>query len=212
MGFDKDGAIRDTISLPVIRSFYFDKEQEEAGVRLLQEAVKALSDGADRIYAFFHYFGMSCYARHGKLFEGFAHVHKLLEKSGFDIEHENVFYSAVLKDEKCTAVKLKWHDMTPGRQQYCDFTLDNAVVGGCEVHFLEQKDIAYLRWIFTQENKCGQGIGSKSMSALRADLFQRGIVRFDTDTALTNQVAQHFYEKNHFVREGLTRSYYKTVS
>lgn len=167
MGFDKDGAIRDTISLPVIRSFYFDKEQEEAGVRLLQEAVKAFSDGADRIYAFFHYFGMSCYARHDKM---------------------------------------------PGRQQYCDFILDNEVVGGCEVHFLEQKGIAYLRWIFTRENKCDQGIGSKNMSALRADLFQRGIVRFDTDTALTNQVAQHFYEKNHFVREGLTRSYYKTVS
>lgn len=69
-----------------------------------------------------------------------------------------------------------------------------------------------MRWIFTQENKCGQGIGSKSMTALKADLFQRGIVRFDTDTALANQVAQHFYEKNHFVREGLTRSYYKTVS
>lgn len=50
------------------------------------------------------------------------------------------------------------------------------------------------------------------MTALKADLFQRGIVRFDTDTALTNQVAQHFYEKSHFVREGLTRSYYKTVS
>ena len=55
--------------------------------------------------------------------------------------------------------------------------------------------IAYLWWIFTQENKCGQGIGSKSMTVLKADLFQRGIVRFDTDTALTNQVAQHFYEK-----------------
>lgn len=50
------------------------------------------------------------------------------------------------------------------------------------------------------------------MTAIKADLFQRGIVRFDTDTALTNQVVQHFYEKNHFVREGLTRSYYKTVS
>lgn len=47
-GFDKDGTIRDMISVPVIRSFYFDKEQEEADVRLLQEAVKALSDGVDR--------------------------------------------------------------------------------------------------------------------------------------------------------------------
>ena len=36
------------------------------GGALLEEALRALSGNA-RIYAFFHYFGMSCYARHGKL-------------------------------------------------------------------------------------------------------------------------------------------------
>ena len=47
------------------------------------------------------------------------------------------------------------------------------------------------------------------MSALKYDLFNRGIIKFDTDTALTNKAAQHFYEKNNFVKEGITRSYYK---
>lgn len=46
------------------------------------------------------------------------------------------------------------------------------------------------------------------MSALKSDLFNNGIMKFDTATALTNKVAQHFYKKN-FVREGLTRSYYR---
>ena len=34
-------------------------------------------------------------------------------------------------------------------------------------------------------------------------------IQLDTDTVLSNLVAQHFYEKNDFVREGLTRSYIK---
>ena len=99
--------------------------------------------------------------------------------------------------------------MTIGRQQYCDFIQEENHVGGCEVHFLEQKETAYLRWIYINENICGRGIGSKCMEALKGDLFNRGILRFDTDTALTNKVAQHFYEKNDFTKAGLTRSYYK---
>lgn len=53
------------------------------------------------------------------------------------------------------------------------------------------------------------GIGSKCMAGLKAYLFSRGITGFDTDTARTNIAAQHFYEKNGFVNEGITRSYYK---
>ena len=40
-------------------------------------------------------------------------------------------------------------------------------------------------------------------------LYEKGISRFDTDTAKDNIVAQHYYEKNNFTREGVTRSYYK---
>lgn len=67
---------------------------------LLNEALKAISDTSERIYAFFHYFGMSCYARHGKLFEGFGHIHDLMRQNVFSIEHENVFYASFLNDKK----------------------------------------------------------------------------------------------------------------
>lgn len=207
-GFDDHGEISDAVSYPVIRNFNFLEAQKKVGTMLLNETVDALLDTADRVYAFFHYFGMSCYARHGKLFEGFGTIHNLLIQNGFAIEHENVFYSSTLDSEKNTDINLKWHDETPGRQQYCDFILDNTVVGGCEIHFLPQKNIAYLRWIFIHENLCGKGLGSKCMTALKSALYSRGISRFDTDTALTNKVAQHFYEKNEFVKEGMTRSYY----
>lgn len=207
-GFDENGEISDTVFYSVIRNFYFDERQEEAGIQLLNEAFKAFSNTTSRIYAYFHYFGMSCYARHGKLFEKFGYIHSLLKQNGFVVEHENVFYSSILDRAKCTAIHVKWHDGTLGRQWYCDFILEKSIVGGCEIHFLEQENIAYLRWIFINEDLCGNGIGSECMSALKTDLFNRGIKKFDTDTALNNKVAQHFYEKNDFVKEGITRSYY----
>ena len=58
---------------------------------------------------------------------------------------------------------------------------------------------------------CGKGIGSRCMDTLKAYLHSNGIARFDTDTALSNMVAQHYYEKNGFVNEGLTRSYYRDI-
>ncbi len=161
-----------------------------------------------RIYAFFHYFGLSCYGRHGKLFEGFDHVHRLLLEEGFQIEHENVYYSSVLIGSEPTDMALCWHETTAGRQAICDFLLEDKPVGGCEVYFLEQEEIAYLRWIYVDENLRGQGIGSRCMAALKSDLFGRRIRRFDTDTALANITAQRYYERNRFKREGITRSYY----
>lgn len=211
-GFDSKGEISDAVSYPVIRNFYFSKEQKEAGNSLLNNAVNALSDiSADKIYAFFHYFGMSCYARHGKLFENFKNIHTLLLENGFTIEHENVFYSSTLNGEKSSEVEINWHNKTSGNQQYCDFILDGSIVGGCELHFLEQGNTAYLRWIFINDTMRSKGIGSKCMDALKTYLFSKGITRFDTDTALINKTAQHFYEKNGFVNEGITRSYYKNM-
>jgi len=46
------------------------------------------------------------------------------------------------------------------------------------------------------------------MTALKNFLYEKGITRFDTDTAINNTVAQHYYEKNGFTREGVSRNYY----
>lgn len=211
-GFDDDGELSNAVSYPVIRSLYFDKGLIEVGNSLLNKAINALSNGeSSRIYAFFHYFGMSCYARHGKLFEGFKYINDLLLKNGFSVEHKNVFYSSSINAEIISEVTLAPQSITQGNQQYFDFILDASTVGGCEVHFLEQGNIAYLRWIYVNENICNKGIGTKCMDALKSYLFCKGITKFDTDTAISNKVAQHFYEKNGFVYIGVTTSYYKAL-
>lgn len=205
-GFDDSGEISSNVSYHVIRNLYFAKNRADAGKLLLKEAIDNL--GTDKkIYAFFHYFGMSCFARHGKLFEYNAHIETLLKDNGFEIEHENVYYSSTLKGDEYSEVILASQNKTLGNQQYIDFKIDDIHVGGCEVHYINE-NVAYLRWIYVNADIVGKGIGTKCMDALKRYLYKKGITRLDTDTALNNNIAQHFYEKNSFIRKGITRSYY----
>lgn len=206
-GFDESGDISSEVSYSVIRNLYFVKERAEVGVLLLNNAMESLGAN-EKIYAFFHYFGMSCFARNGKLFEKHAHIDALLKENGFEIEHENVYYSSTFKDGQNSEVTIIANDLTKGNQQYIDFKIDDNQVGGCEVHYLSEST-AYLRWIYVNSDMVGKGIGSKCMNALKYFLYEKGIKRFDTDTALNNIVAQHYYEINGFLREGIMRSYYK---
>lgn len=186
LGFDKDGKISESISYPVIRSLYFNQDLQEVGAVLLNEALKGFGDDSKIIYAFYHYFGMSCYARHGKLFENYPHISDLLMQNGFQVEHENVFYSSVLEDSHNEDVAIRWYGMSAGRQRYGEFLIDSKPIGECEIHYLEQPSIAYLRWIYVEEGLQGKGIGTKCMCSLKKYLYDKGIRKLDTDTALTN--------------------------
>lgn len=206
-GFDNQGEISSDVSYCVIRNLYFNKNRVDAGRLLLNKAMDAFAT-SDKVYAFFHYFGMSCFARHGKLFEQHTHIEEMIKKNGFETEHENVYYSSILKGDEESEIEVIPQNLTKGNQQSIDFMLFGNQVGGCEMYFLDDKT-AYLRWIYVNKNITGRGIGTKCMNALKRWLYQRGVTRFDTDTALSNIIAQHYYEKNSFTREGLTRSYYR---
>lgn len=205
-GFDESGEISSDVSYQIIRNLYFKEGRDDVGKLLLNDVVNSL-DTDKRIYAFFHYFGMSCFARHGKLFEKHAHINAFLKENGFVLEHENVYYSSVICGKEKSEVEITANELTKGNRQYIDFKLDGNQVGGCEVHYID-KSTAYLRWIYVNGDITGKGIGTKCMNALKSFLYEKGVLHFDTDTAMNNAVAQHYYEKNDFVREGITRSYY----
>lgn len=210
-GFDEHGEISEDVSYQIIRNLYYDRNHPDAGKALLEEAVHHF-DSQERIYAFFHYFGMSCYARHGKLFERYDYIKDLLEKQGFVIEHENVYYS--MDEISCNEkeIEVKWSEPTLGSTRCAEFLLNHEWIGECEVHFISAERIAYLRWIYIDEKKQNQKLGSRSMKALLYDISNAGYKKLDTDTAMTNEIAQHYYEKNGFKREGVTRSFFKETT
>lgn len=207
-GFDESGEHSSNIHYNVIRDISFSPDEPEIGQKLLDQAVNDLGNN-ERIYAFFHYFGMSACARHGKLHESQTHVHDLLLQNGFTVEHENVYYARVLSPSAPESdISLVWKEMNAGSCREFAASIGGQEVCWGQVHFLPQGDIAYLRWIFTAENRQHQGIGTKVMSALFSALYSMGIHRFDTDTALDNIAAQRYYEKCGFINKGVTRSYY----
>ena len=206
-GFDEAGEISRDVHHNVIRELCFD--DPKAGEQLLRSALSRFPAG-ERVHAFFHYFGMSACARHGKLPETAAQVHGLLLSQGLEMEHENVYYSRTLTRQDLTAASLgiQWKEPSPGHCREFSAADDTGEVCWGQVHFLPQGDIAYLRWIYVEEARQHRGVGSRVMEALFAELWARGIRRFDTDTARDNTAAQRFYEKMGFQNRGITRSYY----
>jgi ribosomal-protein-alanine N-acetyltransferase len=124
------------------------------------------------------------------------------------VEHENVYYSGLLTEQSDSAITLREQGVTAGNQQVFDFLLDGKQVGGCEVHYVTP-GIAYLRWIYVNEDLQSRGVGTQCMHALKAALGRQACTRLDTDTALNNTIAQRYYEKTGFTRSGITRSYYR---
>ena len=209
LGFDYNGELSDRVHYKVIRMLHFSSDHPEEGQQLLDAAINAFGTG-DRIYAFYHYFGMTACARHGKLHESEAHVEKLLLRNGFLVEHENVYYAKRLSTPETPKIPLdlQWKPKNAGYCREFAAVYAGQEIGWGQVHFLPQKDIAYLRWIYIDEKVQHQGFGTAIIQCLFRELYNAGIVRFDTDTAANNLAAQAYYEKTGFTRCGITRSYY----
>lgn len=208
-GFDENGELSDSVHYPIIRDLAFAAEHSDEGEALLKKTLEYFL-GEARIYAFFHYFGMSACGRHGKLHEKDGHVAQLLEQHGFVVEHENIYYIRQLgeNDMGDVRIQLQWRDLSAGDCREFAALLDEQEIGWGQVHFLPQRDIAYLRWIYIDEKRQHTGLGTAVMKQLFKELYDMGIRRFDTDTARSNTAAQGYYEKTGFRNAGITRSYY----
>ena len=203
IGFDDSGGISEKVNYSVIRNLYFEKR--EIGETLLKTALILLKN---EVYAFFHYFGMSCFSRHGKLSSNLQEIEDLLLMNGFVSNEINVYYSTELLEEEDTNIDIKFTDINEQRIQKLIFEKDGEFVGEAEMHLVNENK-AYLRWIYVSDNFRHLGYGSKCMRELKSYLRSIGIKRLDTDTAEDNIIAQKYYERNGFTNLGKTKSYLK---
>jgi ribosomal protein S18 acetylase RimI-like enzyme len=167
------------------------------------------SKNIEEIYAFFHYFGMSCYAGHGKLYESVFYIEKLLYRYYFKKGHENVYFSKKI-DHKfdCDPEIICQNQNVELNKQKIIFFMNNEQIGYCEITFL-QNNICYLNYIEITEKLRSQGLGTRCMNNIFCFLNKKNIQKLDLDTIDTNIKTQGFYEKNGFTNKGITRSYYK---
>ncbi len=161
------------------------------------------------IYAYFHYFGMSCYSRQGKLHESEFYIEDILVKNKYVIEHENIYYAKLIEKEQSKDQDLK---LTFSKDNTnIDFVLNEEVIGQCIINYIKTSQRAFMRWIGIKKEYRERGYGSRYLNCLLHYLSKEGYRYLETDTASNNIVAQNFYNRNGFVNKGIMRSYIKEV-
>ena len=205
--FDSHGKIDTTQKYSMIRNLYYDKGTKDAHL-LFDKAIDYFNEQCiSKHYAFFHFFGMSCYARQGKLHESAFHMEEMLCEYGYEKEHENVYFTKSLHTP-IAAVSSEISFLYSNDGNSIDFINENGKIGGCELYFVPNSSICFLKWIYIDKHYCHQGLGTKCMSKLFFELHKKGISRIDTDTIDSNMNAQNYYLKTGFENKGIMRSYH----
>lgn len=209
--YDTKGEKSNTVRGGIIRMLYFAPESG-CGKELIQLAENYFAaQQVQRKFAFFHAFGMSCNAGHGKLYCGLSHIEQALADFGYVKEHENVYYQRSispadgLRDHR---VRVEYEPANERGLQGFSLFAGESWVGAGALVILPQGKMCYLKWIFIDGKQQGKGYGAAAMTSLIADLKDRGFERIDTDTADANKIAQRLYCKAGFQDMGRTRSYY----
>ena len=214
--YDENGEKSYYTECGIIRNFYFEPEHD-CGKELIYQAEKyffrksAAIEFQGRKFAFFHAFGMTCNAGHGKLFCGLPHIEAALLNFGYAKEHENVYYKRLLTDSDapCGKVSVSYGESNSKGLQEFTLLADGNAVGAGALVYLPQGGICYLKWIYIYEKEQGKGYASAGLQTMFSDLYGKGICRLDTDTADCNVIAQGLYKKVGFTDMGRTRSYIK---
>ena len=195
----------------IIRNVYFGKDNEAIGRALIETAFSWFDKyKATCKCAFYHYFGMTCNAGHGKLYYSQLHIENLLSDYGFKKEHENVYFKRLLsRNEILRSDLAKIEYGTINEKGLCNFyiVVNGKRVGAGSFVYLPQGSICYLKWIYIEACYKGKGYGKAALHCLFFDLGQQGIKRIDTDTADNNIVAQGLYLSTGFADMGRTQSY-----
>lgn len=210
--YEQNGEKSFDVKAGVIRNLYFGVENAECGMELVKLAEHYFDENkVEKKFAFFHAFGMTCNAGHGKLHESQKHIEKVIKVFGYTKEHENVYYKKILTEDVLafeTNIEIRYSEVN--EKGLCGFSIfiDNTYIGAGEIVYLPQEKIAYLKWIYIEKESQQKGYASKALRLLFANLYQKGIRRLDTDTADGNMPAQGLYEKSGFENMGRTRSYF----
>ena len=168
--------------------------------------------------AFFIWYGMECYATHGKLHESQFHIEDLLSKYSFVNNETNVYFVKDLNGirvENDAEIVCEIYNESEVVRNFCrdesmriEFFFNGEQIGVCDLRFMHS-DISFLVYLEIFEKYRRQNLGTRCMNNIFYILKKRAIQRIDLDTHKTNIAAQALYTKTGFVDTGLTKSYIK---
>jgi RimJ/RimL family protein N-acetyltransferase len=215
--WDQNGKKIKDPQIGIIRHFYFDEGCLDAAHCLYAKS-QAFMKQFPTQHAFFHIFGMSCNAHHGKLHQGLVHIERFILEKGYQVEHENLYFTLTFTNSEIyphNNLRLVPKSANkPGVQEFV-IQLQENNIGGIHIRYMttftggKTADVVYLSWIGIDKTFQKQGWGTLALKLLIANFQKYGYHQIHTDTASTNTAAQHFYVSLGFTNRGRTRSYIK---
>jgi len=189
---------------PLIRNMHYAKHSKNPE-QLIEKAFDYFkSKNMQKITAYFQCFGMSCYARQGKLHESQFYIEDLLTKYSFTPNEWNDYFSKDLSGcsiSKDSEIICEIFDES-SKGMGIKFFFNGEQAGWCGLSFLAN-GISYLGYLETFEKYRGQGLGKRCMNNVFYILKEKNFKRIDTDT----YTASDFYKKIGFDYKGIMRSY-----
>ncbi len=218
--WDVSGQIFYNPEIGVIRHFYFDSGRLDVADAMYAQ-VQTFLKPYPQHHAFYHVYGMSCNAHHGKLHMSLKDVDAFLQGKGFQIEHENVYYSLALNEAGQpvnSGLRLVSQPHAARAFQDYEIWLYDTHIGTVKVRFLEhltggaKTDTTYLNLITIEKAYRGCGWGTQALWLLVKILRDKGYAYLHLDTVGTNDRAQRFYERLGFQNRGRSRNYIHKVT
>lgn len=193
----------------IIRNFYYLKTTSISDIDDLLELSTNYfnAHSISTSFAYFQYFGMTCFSRQGKLHDSEFFIEKSLMNYGYNVEQENVYYTKRIEIQELIDNKINL-DVSDDKTKI-SFIHDNKIIGQTQLQYNERLKITYMRWIGIKEQFRSLGLGSKCLKVLLSHLYSQGFTTIETDTADSNLIAQRFYDRNKFINKGIMRSYIK---
>ena len=215
-GFPNPAHHEDNKNLAVIRNMHYAKDSKKPE-ELMESALNYFKKkNVRQIFAFLHWFGMECYATHGKLHESQFHIEDLLIKYSFENNETNVYFTKDLRGsnaENNSEIVCEIYDESEIVRNFSreesmkiKFFCNGEQIGVCDLRFMHS-GISYLVYIEIFEKYRRKNLSTKCMNNIFFILKERGIKRIDLDTYGDNFAAQGLYTKTGFINTGLTRSY-----
>lgn len=165
----------------------------------------------DKIYAFEHTYGLSCFGGIGKLYHNEWLIAMLLRSKGFRKHNKSLFLSRKIVEGHVKAeAGISFIEEELGDNRYF-YTIKKYLVevGGLEFQIVEEGRKAYLRYFYILDEHQGHHFGKEAMKSFLFVLLEKGIMSIDCDVDELNGIGMNFYEKCKFGNLGYMLSYKK---
>lgn len=154
----------------IIRNLYYKEDNQEVGNELINTALNFFKDNdIEKEFAFYHYFGMTCNACHGKLYNKNFYIEKTLFEFGYKKEHENVYFKKIITNNdmhNSNNIKISYEKIN--EKGLCDFSIiyNDIKIGAGILCYLPQGKICYLKLIYIFEEHKHKGHGTNAIKKI----------------------------------------------